>query len=184
MLNEQAEMKLSKWMSKLLRHDPESHGLHLEPADGSCTLDELLQALRRSRGWGSVTVEDIRQVVRNSDKQRFEIIEDRIRARYGHSHSRVAYEAAVPPAVLYHGTNTGALASLLREGIKPMSRQYVHLSEGLQFATLAGARRGELVIVAVDTVQAAAEGTVFYYGGNEVWLADSVPANCLKEHNA
>lgn len=118
--------------------------------------------------------EDIEQVVRNSDKQRFEIEGGRIRARYGHSHDKVQYAPGEPPAFLYHGTNKKALQSILNEGLSPMSRQYVHLSEGIHFATMAGSRRGELVILKVDTLRTKQLGVTFYYAGNEVWLADRV----------
>ncbi|MCU6796412.1 RNA 2'-phosphotransferase [Paenibacillus sp. WQ 127069] len=178
MLNEKTAVGLSKLLTKLLRHTPEEFGIDLEQKDGSCKLDELLRVLHKQAKWAHITTEDIQQVVSQSDKQRFEIVGDRIRARYGHSQVKVAYLASVPPARLYHGTNSKALSSILQDGIHPMKRQYVHLSVGLQFATLAGSRRGELRIVSVDTVQAANLGVTFYYAGNEVWLADQVPAEC------
>ncbi len=90
-------------------------------------------------------------MVCNSEKQRFEIKGDHISARYGHSHDKVQYPAGEPPAVLYHGTNNKALAAILKEGLKPMGRQYVHLSEGTHFASFAGSRRGELVLLRIDT---------------------------------
>lgn len=62
-----------------------------------------------------------------------------------------------------------------------MGRQYVHLSEGLHFASLAGRRRGELVLLAIDTVKAAGSGVTFYYASNEVWLAGPIPADCIAE---
>lgn len=72
--------------------------------------------------------------------------------------------------------NVQAAPVILKQGLRPMKRQYVHLSEGLHFATLAGKRRGELMILAIDTEKASRAGVVFYYAGNEVWLADAVPA--------
>ncbi|NOU94875.1 RNA 2'-phosphotransferase [Paenibacillus sp. LMG 31456] len=178
MLNESQEMSLSKLMSKILRHSPQDFGLSLNAADGSCTLDELLTVLVKEAKWFDIGLEDIEQVVRNCEKQRFEITGGRIRARYGHSHDKISYPAAEPPDVLYHGTNIKAAPVILKEGIQPMKRQYVHLSEGLHFATLAGERRGELVILAVDTAKAASLGVPFYYAGNEVWLADGIPSVC------
>ncbi|MEK5161711.1 RNA 2'-phosphotransferase [Paenibacillus macerans] len=178
MLNPATEKSLSKLMSKMLRHTPEDFRLVLDPADGSCPVDSLLKAIRGQAKWSRVSREDIEQVVRNSDKQRFVIEDGRIRARYGHSHDRVTYTPGEPPAVLYHGTNKIALPSILKEGLHPMSRQYVHLSEGTHFATLAGSRRGELVILKIDTREAGRLGVTFYYAGNEVWLADRVPPEC------
>jgi putative RNA 2'-phosphotransferase len=175
MINQAMEKSLSKMMTKILRHTPEDFGVVLDPVDGSCTLSTLLEAIEAQPKWALVRQEDIEQVVRNSDKRRFEIDGDRIRARYGHSHDKVQYTPGEPPSILYHGTNKKALQSILKEGLSPMSRQYVHLSEGTHFATLTGSRRGELVILKVDTLSAKQLGVTFYYAGNEVWLADRVP---------
>lgn len=183
MLDQAKEKSLSKLISKMLRHTPEAFGLVLDPEDGSCTVDALLASIQAQPKWGWVAKEHIELVVLQSDKQRFEIIDTRIRARYGHSHDRVHYTSAEPPAILYHGTNKKALTSIMLEGLKPMSRQYVHLSEGTHFATLAGSRRGELVILEVDTSSAKQSGVTFYYAGNEVWLADHVPAASLTIKN-
>ncbi|TYP68337.1 RNA 2'-phosphotransferase [Paenibacillus methanolicus] len=181
MKNAQERQRLSKMMTKMLRHAPDEFGLRLDPADGSCQADALLNALMRLPSWAGVTMEDIAEVVRACEKQRFELRDGRIRARYGHSYERVAYEAAPPPAILYHGTNRKALAQIKQDGLRAMGRQYVHLSEGKSFAELAGRRRGELVMLRVDTAQAAQAGVTFYRAGNEVWLADHVPADVLNE---
>lgn len=175
MLYQAMEKSLSKMMTKLLRHTPEEFGIILDPEDGSCSVSSLLEAIQAQPKWSGIKLEDIEQVVRNSDKQRFEIEGGRIRARYGHSHDKVRYVPGEPPAILYHGTNKKALPSILKEGLSRMSRQYVHLSEGTHFATMAGSRRGELVILKVDTFSAKQLGVTFYYAGNEVWLADRVP---------
>ncbi|MEY9093713.1 RNA 2'-phosphotransferase [Paenibacillus sp. RC84] len=173
------DIGLSKLMSKMLRHSPGDFGLVLD-GEGFCSLGDFLTALNRVSGFEDVRPEDIQRVVRECEKQRFEIAEDYIRARYGHSHERITYEAAEPPSVLYHGTNRKAVALIMAEGLLPMSRQYVHLSEGLHFAALAGKRRGELVILEVDTARAGQKGVRFYYAGNEVWLADRIPAECCR----
>ncbi|MGE6226198.1 RNA 2'-phosphotransferase [Paenibacillus chitinolyticus] len=173
------DTRLSKLMSKMLRHTPGDFGLILDK-EGFCRLEDFLTVLNRVSGFKDVRPEDIQRVVRESEKQRFEIAEDSIRARYGHSHERITYEASEPPSVLYHGTNRKAVPQIMTDGLLPMSRQYVHLSEGLQFASLAGRRRGELVILEVDTALAGQKGVRFYYAGNEVWLADRIPAACCR----
>lgn len=185
------DTRLSKMMTKLLRHTPEEFGLVLDPKDGSCPLSDLLTAINAQPRWSWVKREDIERVVRNSNKQRFDIENGRIRARYGHSYDKIQYSPGEPPAVLYHGTNRQALPAILKEGIRPMGRQYVHLSQSTHFATLAGSRRGELAILKVDTQQARQWGVQFYHAGGEVWLADEVPKACLtvwtpqdKEHGS
>ncbi|MNI34999.1 RNA 2'-phosphotransferase [compost metagenome] len=179
MLNHTAEVSLSKFMTKLLRHTPAEYGLLLDPEDGSCLLEDLQRVIHAAPKWAGITEEDIRQVVRNSEKQRFAIEEDRIKARYGHSHAKLAYEPGIPPEILYHGTHQAALPAIFKEGLLPMGRQYVHLSEGLHFASLAGSRRGKLILLAVDTVKAVHLGVTFYYAGNEVWLSEPVPPACI-----
>ncbi|REK74764.1 RNA 2'-phosphotransferase [Paenibacillus paeoniae] len=176
MLDQAKEKSLSKLISKMLRHTPEEFGIVLDQEDGSCSIDTLLTAIQAQPKWAWIVQEHIEQVVSQSEKQRFEMIDARIRARYGHSHDRVSYAPADPPSILYHGTNKKALASILKEGLSPMNRQYVHMSEGTHFAIVAGSRRGELVMLEVDTLSAKQSGITFYYGGNEVWLADHIPA--------
>ncbi|MBW4084384.1 RNA 2'-phosphotransferase [Paenibacillus sp. S150] len=179
MLNQAAEASLSKFMTKLLRHTPAEYGLPLDPEDGSCLLKDLLSIVTADPKWTGITQADIRQVVGNSGKQRFAIQEERIRARYGHSHAKLTYEPGTPPPVLYHGTHQAALPAILKEGLQPTGRQYVHLSAGLHFAGLAGSRRGKLVLLTVDTVKAAQMGVTCYYAGNEVWLAEPLPPACI-----
>ncbi|MEK3945153.1 RNA 2'-phosphotransferase [Paenibacillus sp. FSL R10-2796] len=180
MLSNTAEVSLSKFMTKLLRHTPEQYGLILDPEDGSCRLDDLLFVIVSTPRWSEVTVGDIRQVVAGCDKQRLEIVDDRIKARYGHSHTKITYEPGTPPAILFHGTHSGVLSVILEEGLQSMGRQYVHLSEGTHFASLAGSRRGKLILLTVDTIRAGQMGVTFYKAGNKVWLAGHIPPSCLK----
>ncbi|MGV7117447.1 RNA 2'-phosphotransferase [Paenibacillus kyungheensis] len=181
MLTSKQEVQLSKYMSLILRHTPEEYGILLDARDGSCTLEELVHVLREQKGWSQITEGDIRQVVAQSDKQRFEINEDRIKARYGHSHTQVQYEQGTPPEILYHGTHEKALPLILEQGLLSMNRQYVHLSASTHFAELAGKRRGKLVLLQVDTVRAIEAGVTFYFAGHEVWLSDHIPAHCLTQ---
>ncbi|OCT11087.1 RNA 2'-phosphotransferase [Paenibacillus pectinilyticus] len=180
MLLSKQEESLSKFMSKMLRHTPEQFGLVLDH-EGFCHIQELLSAIRSEVRWSNIQVEDITQVVRNCSKQRYEIVNDYIRANYGHSVDRLTYQESKPPSILYHGTNTKVVDTILSAGIKPMGRKYVHLSESLEFATLAGKRRGELVILEVDGEAAFANGVKFYVANHGVWLADLVPARYLSK---
>ena len=113
MLPDNILTKLSKFMSKILRHSPEEFGLALILWD-SLVIADLIEVLRVQTKWSEIRVGDIEQVVACCEKQRFEIIGDRIRARYGHSHDKVNYPVAIPPNVLYHGTNVQAAPVILR----------------------------------------------------------------------
>lgn len=171
------ELRLSKFLSLVLRHAPEKFGVQL--IEGFCNIENLLKAINAQSNFNNITYENIKQVVNNCPKQRYMIDGLDIKANYGHSIVRLEYESSCPPKILYHGTNTKAIDIILEDGLRPMGRQYIHLSEGTGFATLAGQRRGNLVLVTVNALDAYEEGVKFYYAYNDVWLADYIPPQFL-----
>ena len=162
--------RTSKFLSYVLRHEPQSIGLTLD-SEGWADLDALID--------GAL----IQAVVASNDKKRFALSDDgkRIRAVQGHSTQAVAiaYEARIPPAMLYHGTATRFLASILAEGLRPGQRHHVHLSENLATATEVGRRYGEPVILGVDADAMHAHGFAFFQADNGVWLTEQVPVAFL-----
>jgi putative RNA 2'-phosphotransferase len=157
-------------MSHALRHEPWLYELELDE-EGWTPVADLLAALGVSR-------ERLEDVVRDSPKQRFELAGDRIRARYGHSvPGRIVRVPGVPPELLYHGTAASAADRISREGLRPMRRQYVHLSVTRELAESVGRRKSEQVrVLTVDTVAARTAGVEFMRGNELVWLATNVPA--------
>lgn len=162
--------RLSKKMSYALRHHPEEFGLVL--ADGGwVSVIGLAAAL-------SVTPEDIYEVVGAvSDKVRFTIANDFIRAAQGHSIKiELNLPPTVPPPILYHGTHIEILPTLYHEGIRKMERTHVHLSTTSRAAADVGRRRGDPVVVKIDTKNMVRDGYHFYVADNGVWLTDRVPS--------
>jgi putative RNA 2'-phosphotransferase len=170
---------LSKLMSLILRHEPERFGLVLD-AEGFVPIDELLVAIRTRQP--GVTREQVVAVVAQvePEKQRFTIEGNDIRANYGHSFAqRIEHEPAPPPDLLYHGTHAGAVADILREGLRPMARQYVHLTTDREMARRVGARHGVPSVLRIDVARALAAGVVFYRANRTFWLVDGLPADCV-----
>lgn len=174
------ELKLSKFMSYALRHRPDEFSLQLDE-HGFCDVTEFLSVVQNQKGLSLVQLHDIQQVVKNCSKQRYALEGNKIKANYGHSSIKPNYQESKPPAILYNGTNVKVVDLILQEGIKKMGRSFAHFSEGLEFATLAGQRRGELVILKVDAESAHRDGIKFYYAGNEVWLAEYMPSQYLEK---
>lgn len=171
----------SKFLSYVLRHEPQSIGLTLD-SEGWADIDALIDG---ANAFGRrLDRELIRAIVDSNDKKRFALSDDgkRIRAVQGHSNKNVAiaYAARTPPAVLYHGTATRFLRSILSEGLRPGQRQHVHLSEQVGTATEVGRRYGEPVILSIDAEAMHRRGFAFFQADNGVWLTEKVPSEFLR----
>jgi putative RNA 2'-phosphotransferase len=173
-------VKISKYLSKHLRHQPERLGLTLAPG-GWVGVDELLAACARHRF--PISRQTLDEVVRSNDKQRFAFDETgtRIRASQGHSTDvDLRLEPVMPPAILYHGTAVQNLDSIRAGGLKKMARHHVHLSPDVLTARKVGQRHGQPVIFTVDAGAMHAAGHTFYCSANGVWLVEAVPAEFLR----
>jgi putative RNA 2'-phosphotransferase len=173
---------LSKAISHALRHEPWIYELELDD-EGWASLDALLAALReRGDEWQQLTREDVERMIASSAKRRHELVGGRIRALYGHSlPGKLQRKPGVPPAILFHGTSPEVAAKVFLEGLKPMSRQYVHLSVDAETALEVGRRKSpKPVLLRVDAKEAHENGVVFYVGNEKVWLADAVPGRFLR----
>jgi putative RNA 2'-phosphotransferase len=172
-VDERARVRLSKRLSYHLRHHPEEIGLTLQPG-GWANVGELLAALH-------ITREELEEVVAWNPKRRFALEGDRIRANQGHSIDvDLQLAPAEPPDALFHGTSERAVAIILREGLKKMSRHHVHLSADAELARTVGARHGRAVVLTVDAAAMRRDGMVFYCTQNLVWLVDEVDKKYLK----
>ena len=169
-------VRVSKFLSLVLRHDPGRIGIRLDEA-GWTGVSELLAAC--AAHGVSITRAELTELVAASDKQRFALSADgqRIRANQGHSvEVDLQLVAAAPPATLYHGTVASAVSSIRAGGLVRGKRHHVHLSADVETASKVGARRGEPVILAVRAGDMAAAGHAFYRSANGVWLVEHVPA--------
>lgn len=172
--------RLSRTISYALRHAPWEYELELDEA-GWVPIEQLIDGLRTERPFAAVTEEDIARMIDASPKARFEIVDGRIRAFYGHSvPGRIVKRRADPPQHLYHGTVRRFLGVIGRDGLQPMSRQYVHLSRDREMAQVVARRRGDdTVILAIRAAEAATAGVAFYEESNGVWSADFVAPEWL-----
>ena len=179
-MNEKQERRLSKYLSLLLRHKPETLNLNMDK-NGWVSVGELVEKINASGQ--TITQEDIGTVVANCKKQRFKLDKefDRIRANQGHSISvDVELVEKIPPSILYHGTAERNLESIRKLGLIKGSRQHVHLSDNQDTARNVGRRYGRPVILEVDCQKMISEGHLFYQSENGVWLVDAVGVGYLR----
>ena len=172
--------QISKLIALVLRHKPERLGLKLD-LHGWADTAELIRAINAIQPFD---MEALETIVRTDGKQRYAFSNDksRIRANQGHSlNIDLELKPQVPPAVLWHGTGERFVRGIEAEGLKPMQRQYVHLSADPDTAIKVGQRHGKPVLFTVNTAQMVADGCLFYRSENGVWLTEAVPAKYLKK---
>ena len=169
-------------MAQALRHKPARFGIELDE-DGWTAVSDLLLGLRRRTVWPDLTEADLECVLALPGKQRYEMKDCRIRALYGHSaHVGVVKRTAIPPpSILYHGTAPETAVIILRGGLKPMRRRYVHLSTDIETAKIVGQRKDNQPVIFRVRALAAYETAVNFYPGNDsTWLADPIPPEFLE----
>lgn len=174
------DIRVSKFLSLVLRHRPVEAGVTLD-REGWAPVAELLRAFER-RGLG-LTLEELREIVRANDKQRFTLSPDGllIRASQGHSVKvELGYEPLPPPPFLYHGTAERFLPSIKERGLLKGRRHHVHLSEQPETATEVGRRYGKPAVLRVMSGEMHREGYAFFRSANGVWLTEHVPVPYIR----
>jgi putative RNA 2'-phosphotransferase len=170
----------SKFLSLVLRHEPERIGIVLDN-HGWADISELL---RKAADYGvALSMEYLNRIVAENDKQRFVLSEDglRIRANQGHSVPvDLQLQKCVPPLKLFHGTALRNLLSIKERGLLKGERHHVHLSVDEETALKVGQRYGKPIIIAVFAKLMEEHGYDFYQSENGVWLTDWVPPAYLE----
>jgi putative RNA 2'-phosphotransferase len=179
-LDERKLVKISKYLSRHLRHQPERLGLSL--ADGGwAAVEDLLKACARHKF--PVSLDELKEVVEKNDKMRFsfDASGEKIRANQGHSvEIDLKLEPQTPPETLFHGTAQRNADSIKNHGLLKMARHHVHLSTDLETARHVGARHGKPLVFKIDTAAMSKENFEFFVSANGVWLVERVPARFLR----
>lgn len=177
-MNQQVNTGTSKFISRILRHYPESIAIELDE-HGWARVDALIAGIAKTRKFD---MEMLEEIVRTDSKQRYSFNENKtlIRANQGHSIPvDVELEQKIPPDILWHGTGEKYVESINQIGLIPKSRLYVHLSKDIDTARTVGSRHGKPLIYRIDTKSMSAKGYLFYLSANGVWLTKEVPVQYL-----
>ncbi|WP_439132039.1 RNA 2'-phosphotransferase [Polaribacter sp.] len=176
-MKEKDKKQISKFLSLILRHQPEKIGLQLDKNGWAWVIDILEKSKLK------FTLKELEEIVMTNDKKRFSFNDDKtkIRANQGHSLKTINLElkTQVPPKVLFHGTIEKFIPSIKLEGLQKMNRQHVHLSPDQETAIKVGSRRGKPIILSINALQMHNEGYAFYHSENGVWLTDNVPVDFI-----
>lgn len=173
--------RLSVFISLILRHKPEEIGITLDE-HGWANVKELIAGINSSGR--KIDMETLEEIVRTDNKGRYSFNENKtlIRANQGHSIPvDVELKEVAPNDILYHGTATRFLDNIKQQGIKSMSRLYVHLSKDLETATKVGSRHGKCAVLVIDAKKMFNDGIKFYLSENGVWLTKHIDWKYVKE---
>ena len=178
-MNEKEKKRISKFLSLVLRHQPEQIGLRLDK-QGWAEVDALL--LKSGAHGIPFDLDMLKEIVETNDKKRFAFSADygKIRASQGHSiEVDLGYVSQEPPETLFHGTAEKSVESIRRDGLDKRSRQHVHLSQDFETAVKVGQRHGVPFVFRVRAKEIFDLGFEFYISQNGVWLTDKVPKEFL-----
>ena len=172
---EKQHKHISKFLSLVLRHQPEEIGLTLDH-EGWANVAELIEKMNKKGGKLDFALLQI--IVDTNDKKRYSFNEDktRIRANQGHSVDvDLNLVAQEPPAMLYHGTTSKYIDVIRKHGIQKMNRHHVHLTTTKATALNVGSRHGKPVLLEINALKMHEQSYEFYLSANGVWLTDEVP---------
>jgi len=176
-MSRNVKTRVSKYISYLLRHNPEDLKMDNE---GFVQLDELLSKVKTRYPMADRKL--LMSIVHESDKKRFQIVGGKMRALYGHTidlNMNLREDEQV--MVLYHGTTPQAVRDIMKTGLKPMRRRWVHLSPTKEIALEVGKRRTRTpAILEIDVLKARSNGIKFYKATEKEYLCQYVPAKYIR----
>jgi putative RNA 2'-phosphotransferase len=176
-------VRLSRFLSLVLRHDPGCIGLTLDKHGWAGVGDLVAGAHQHGI---DISEAQLEEVVANNDKKRFAFSPDHLRIRASQGHSvdiDLGLPPRIPPTILYHGTSVRFLDRIKKEGLNSQRRRHVHLSKDKATALSVGQRHGKPVIMTIRTGDMHKAGSVFYMSDNGVWLTSTVPSQFISWDN-
>ncbi len=180
MTSENQLRNISKFLSLILRHKPETIGIEIDKS-GWTDVNILIENANK---YGiKFDLEILKHIVATNSKKRFAFNDDldKIRASQGHSLKiELGYTNQKPPEILFHGTSEKSVASILNNGLEKQNRQHVHLSSDIETALKVGQRHGKPIVFKVLAEEMYNDNFEFFISDNNVWLTNNVPEKYLE----
>lgn len=176
-MNKTERVKISKFLSLILRHKPEEIDLVLDK-NGWANVNDIIDKYKEL----NLDFNIIKKIVDTSEKKRFQLSEDqsKIRASQGHSIPvDLDLQNVDPPEILYHGTATRFIESIKKNGLCSKERNHVHLTHDIKTAMEVGKRYGKPIILIIKATEMYKQGMQFYLSENDVWLTNNVPVKFI-----
>lgn len=175
--------KLGRFISGALRHFPQKLNLEMDE-NGWVDLNSLARIASKKYRWANKWL--IKAIVDSDEKNRYEINDEKIRARYGHS---VNVELNDYPLSeensLYYGSGEEEAHRILEIGLKPVYQTFVHLSTTVEKSEkVARFRTDNPVILEVDVENARRNGLRFFKANDYIVLTKEIPPEFIKKYDS
>ncbi|KAJ7459882.1 KptA family-domain-containing protein [Mycena latifolia] len=179
------EVRVSKTLSWILRHGAKSEGLAMRP-DGFVKVTDLLANPKLT----TLDLAALQEIVKADAKQRYDLVlEDAttdseagtwwIKANQGHSMKAVKLDlqpitavSDIPTGLAVHGTTKEAWESISTQGLSKMTRNHIHLAQGVAGDVISGVRGSSQVFIFIDVQRALDAGIKFFLSNNGVILTE------------
>ena len=168
--------KTSKWLSRVLRHSPQSFSIEILPG-GWALISQIIDNSPHN-----IEKDILLDINDHFDKARFEFSQDQLYIRASHGHSidvELDLKPSQPPEILFHGTADKNVSSIFQLGINPGSRQFVHLSSSREEALKIGQRHGKPTLLTINSKAMHESGHIFFARPNNIWLTTDVPVSFI-----
>ncbi len=171
--------KLGRFISGVLRHFPDKFGLEVDE-NGWVSFESLVKAVKRKYKWANRWL--VKALIYSDEKMRYELKNNMIRARYGHSIDVKLNDLPIAENdILYYGTGEEEAQRILEIGLKPVNQTFVHLSttfeKGEEVARL---RTDKPIILEIDAKKAREDGIKILKANEYIALAKEIPAKYIK----
>lgn len=171
-------------MSKILRHDPTP--LTMDSSGWINSIDLINHF--------NISMDDLIDIVKTNDKQRFRFNDDRSKICANQGHSKGVAEQkelskmtslSGEDIILYHGTDAIAAELIKNSYIKSGNRQHVHWTQNLELATKraknkAGWNKSKPVLITLEVKKYLnTHKGVLYLSDNNVYLTPEISGQLL-----
>ncbi|KAJ3745795.1 KptA family-domain-containing protein [Lentinula detonsa] len=175
-------VRLSKTLSWLLRHGAQSEGLPMRP-DGYVKVADLLENPKIKSQ--SLDLVGLQQIVNADLKHRYSLVREDddvwwIKANQGHSIKAVKLDLKpvlsiedIPSRTAVHGTTKAAWQSISSQGLSKMTRNHIHLAQGVTGKNvISGMRKSCDIFIFINIPKALTAGIKFFLSDNGVVLTE------------
>lgn len=173
-LDEAMTEQLGRLVAGALRHFPQDLGLDMDNR-GWVDLMDLSDVIHKRHRWADRNM--LVALVESDAKKRYEINNDKIRARYGHSVDVDLDHPDNTLPYLYYGANEEEADRILEVGLKSASQRYVHLSTTPEKAWQVGTfRTGNPRVIKIDSAAAKENGVKMMTVNDDIVLSEPIPS--------